>query len=157
MSKTSIYIEQDKLEQSLIEACRIGDLEKVKYLLTSSELSQHADISCINNRPLFMACAWEHKDIIDYLLLSPDLKKHANVHDNKDIIFNYLLETRKDNILQYLIMDMNIQKNKNIERHLRNFPNLNVKNWFKVRDWNKEVTDGLEPAKNKENTKKLKV
>jgi hypothetical protein len=156
-NNTSSYIEQDNLDKSLIEACKVGDLAKVKYLLTSDELSQHADISCINNRPLFMACAWEHKNIIDYLLFSPELKKHADVHDNKDIIFNYLLESRKDNILQYLILDMNVQKNKNIERALKNFPNPNVKNWFKVREWNKEVIDGLEPTNNNEKVKKPKI
>jgi hypothetical protein len=53
-NNTSSYIEQDNLDKSLIEACKVGDLAKVKYLLTSDELSQHADISCINNRPLFI-------------------------------------------------------------------------------------------------------
>lgn len=155
-----IYIDIDRLNDSLLNACKSGNFEKVKYFLTSDELSQHADIYSKSNHPLLFACLNNHTDIIDYLLYSPELKHHADIHANEDIIFHYLLECRQNDVLKYLIFDLNIEKNKRIERCLKIFPNQDVENWFKVRDWDKEVTQGLDINKSvtpNNNIKKTKI
>jgi hypothetical protein len=131
------YIDQDKLNGELIKACQFGELDKVKYLLTSEKLSQHADISCRDNNPLTMASLGGHIKVIDYLLFSPELKKHPDIHADKDILFHYLLDAKKFDIIKHYIFELNIEKTYKIELLLQTYPNSQIHQWFEMRDLKK--------------------
>ena len=53
------------MEDQLVEACEVGDLETVKQLV-----EQGADIHACHNRPLRFACANNNLHIVKYLLES---------------------------------------------------------------------------------------
>jgi hypothetical protein len=160
MKKTNvpIFIEQEELDASLCKACQFNDLEQVKYLLTSNELSQHADISCCKNAPLRNACSGGYIDIINYLLFSPDLNRHSSIHENNDSLFNHLLEYEGYNIINYFIFQLNIEKTQHIEKLLTCYPKkrvAEVQSWFHMRELNSELKNALDNEKVVE--KKLKI
>mgnify|MGYP003415881926 CR=1 FL=1 len=78
----TINNQQENINKELIEACKNGDLDKVRYVLTSPELSVHADIHAsvseesddndfikhLAEEPLFQAAKNGHLSIVKYLL-----------------------------------------------------------------------------------------
>jgi ankyrin repeat protein len=82
---------QKKLNIAFNEACVNGNLDEVRYLLTSTELKEHADIHFNNDNGLSDAC-WEgHLEIVKYLLTSPELTEHAFINDHQEKDSNGLL------------------------------------------------------------------
>jgi hypothetical protein len=69
-----------ELTNALFSLCEEGDLESVKYVLTSKELEYHANIGGFDNAALSNACENGHLDIVKYLLTSTDLKENANIN-----------------------------------------------------------------------------
>lgn len=72
-----------ELTRLLREACSVGDLDKVKYFLTSKELPYPANINIDEHEwdaPLTRACENGHLHIVKYLLTSKDLKEHADIN-----------------------------------------------------------------------------
>lgn len=70
----------NSIDDELIFGCGNGKLDIVKYVLTSPELSKHANIHYENEAALTMACSHGHIEIIDYLLNSTELEDHSS-HD----------------------------------------------------------------------------
>jgi ankyrin repeat protein len=175
---------QKGLDLSLTEACKEGDLEVVEFLLTSPDLMFLANINEGNNDPIFQACDYGHKEIIQYLLTSSELKEHADKYfalylcceEDKVDIVKFILEmpgleidihhdnamaidlafSRKAyNVLHYLVFDMNIKKTNRIDTLIQEYNSVQVKNWFELREVNKELNKEL--VKTNTNTKKIKV
>jgi ankyrin repeat protein len=71
-----------RLGMTLTSACRAGDLELAKYVLTSPELDNHADIHSIEDVGFDWACFNGHLDLVKYLVASPDLKENISVSAN---------------------------------------------------------------------------
>jgi ankyrin repeat protein len=69
---------------AFLKACKDGDFEKIKYLLTSPELEDHANIDVYESESDFngylYACKNGRLDIVRYLLTSPELKYHQSIH-----------------------------------------------------------------------------
>jgi ankyrin repeat protein len=175
---------QNGLNYSLSEACREGDLEAVKFLLTSDDLMFNAQINCENNDPLFQACDYDRMEIIKYLLTSDELKNHADkyfalklcceedkieilefllknsaldidIHIDNSILFELALSNKSNNVLNYLIFNENIERTSRINDLVNKYKNDQVKNWFDLREVNKELNKDL--VNNHLTTKKLKV
>lgn len=102
MTKNSKFnnVANESLSQSgliyhLAQACYYGDLDEVRYFLTSSELKEKANINYYQqyhgtvDDPLSMAAMGGHLHIIEYLLTSSELKEHANIgfHNCKVVKF----------------------------------------------------------------------
>lgn len=66
--------------RKLNEACKIGDLEKVRKLLNHDDPYQRADIE---GSAFYHACKNFHREIIAYLLSSPELAKHVIINDKE--------------------------------------------------------------------------
>lgn len=71
-----------QLGMTLTSACKTGDLELAKYILTSLELDNHADIHAIEDVGFDWACFNGHLDLVKYLVASPDLKENILVSAN---------------------------------------------------------------------------
>ena len=72
----------DELENEFLDAAYNGELEKMKYLLTSPELKQLVDIeTCDFNgeNALHFAARGGHLEVIKYLLTSNELSTHLDV------------------------------------------------------------------------------
>lgn len=113
---------QEALTNSLRAASKIGDLDLVKYLLTSPELEQHADIHAHDECIFTEACLWGNLEIVEYILSSPDLIAHGhtypNVHESEDCGFRWTCEADHLDIIQYLIFDREIQLTLSITKFL---------------------------------------
>ncbi len=163
-------LEQEKINEAFVESCINGNLEEVKYLLTSPELKFKADLNDPENEALDFACVNNHIEIIKYLLNSPELKFHAN-KNSIDGAFKSACYYGNSQIVEYLIYDANIPYSDNIKSFL-DMPNqdatlkgakidnpfqslkgrfLDIKNTFEARELEKELT------KNNIKNKKSKI
>lgn len=108
-----------ELNTALIKACFDGELEKVKYLLTSHELKFNAQAQCHDGDydlsfPLKQAAFNGHFEIIKYLLTSPDLNEHADIHFENDDAF-YIACTRGHlDIIKYMLTSPELKEHADI-------------------------------------------
>ena len=80
-------------------------IELVKFLLTSPNLKEHANLHAHNNRAFIWACEYGNLEIMDYLLHSSELKVHANINDisyYKQLAFLAACSEGKLEVLKYL-------------------------------------------------------
>jgi ankyrin repeat protein len=96
-------LDKNRLNIEFQWACSGGDLELVKYFLTSTDLKTHADISSSSNVGFMQACKNGHLDVVKYLLTSKDLKKHVDIHARNDEIFTLTCFTGKLDVIKYLL------------------------------------------------------
>jgi hypothetical protein len=71
--------DQRRLDNMFIDVCRKGDLEAVKYMLTSPDLQLRPDFTHIEEDRydgLTTAAANGHLHVVEYLLFSPELENH---------------------------------------------------------------------------------
>ena len=71
-----------------------GHLDVIKYILTSPDLKEHADINYKNiygYNALMYACNNGNLEVVKYLLSSSDLKEHADIHDKDNNGTNSLM------------------------------------------------------------------
>lgn len=152
------------IDEIFIDACGKGNLNIIKYLLTSPELIQHANIHAKDNAykiidsPILTATSHGHIEVVKYLLSSSELKEHADVHANHDEVFRLAVNNNYLSILEYLIFEYKINKTPIIENFLNHKHNLNskiIKNMFELRD----VNEGLnaELPINEHSSKKVKI
>ena len=65
-------LNQEELNKQFINACQNDDLDIVKYLLTSSELTEHADIHAADDVGFVCACRYSNFEIVKYLVTSAE-------------------------------------------------------------------------------------
>jgi ankyrin repeat protein len=148
-----------KLNEGLLDACAHGNLDKVKYVLTSSELDYHADIHYKKDSPLNLAVFSRQLEIVKYLLTSNDLKEHANIHADTDNAFMVAAYYNHTDIVNYFIFDLNIEKNENIKKELADTPNIEkrINKLFEIRDLSQEIRAEITEEENKVQNKKVKL
>jgi len=145
---------QYDLDKCLIEACELGDIKLVKYLLTSNELSNHADINTFshgeNGLPLRNAFYKKNWNLAKYLLTSPELNIHADIHIASDDIFKSAFYTKNIDVLECLVFDYNIKRNHIINNILdaskkkdNGYMAEHVEKLFSIRQINKELNNEL--------------
>ena len=111
-------LNQEELNKQFINACYEGRLEVVQYLLTSPELSEHANIHAEDDLGFINACDLGHLDVVKYLLTSPELTEHADIHAKDDEGFRWACRYGRLEVVKCLIIDMNIDKTTHIEDYL---------------------------------------
>ena len=79
---------QEELNDQFIDVCAQGHLEVVKYLLTSAELTEHADIHALNDLGFIWACLDGRLEVIKYLIIDMNIEKTIHIekylNENKD-------------------------------------------------------------------------
>ena len=79
-----------QLNKVFIDSCENGYLEVVKYLLTSPDLKEHADIHARSDDGFRSACRNGHLEVIKYLIIDMNIEKthyietYLNKNKNKD-------------------------------------------------------------------------
>ena len=120
MNNKYLPMNSSELGEELITACFMGDLNTVKYLLTSPELKEHADIHHTDKygqNSLMWACTRSHIDIVKYLLTSSDLKEHSNINNkDKDGVNVLIIACRNGylDIVKYLLTSSDLKEHVNI-------------------------------------------
>jgi len=150
---------QKDLNEKLIDACKDGELDKVKYLLTSPELKIHADIHDKLDSPLNLAVFANKIDVVKYLLTSDELKEHANLHADGDNAFVIAAYYDHSDIVNYLIFELNIEKTDAIKKELADTPTIEkrINKLFEIRDLKQEINIELNPKEIKNIKKPAKI
>jgi len=141
-----------ELNNALESCCISGDLNEVKYLLTSPDLKSRANPTVHTNSPLFLACREGHLHIVKYLLSSPELKKHADIYSDSNRCFKTICAFGRLDIAEYLIFDYQIEKTQDIDSILkikRDSCSKAIENMFEARELTKPLNDN--------NSKKIKL
>jgi hypothetical protein len=169
-NKNVEYIDIYKNSNAFVSACGSGQLDIVKYLISSPEIKKHIDPNKYVSG-FKKACTNNYVNIAQFFLEDTDLLQELTPADYKDIFanvcyynavnaLNYLLEntyidehadTTKhfiraiDNknieMIQYFIFDYTIEKNSKIEEYIKD--NTEIQNWFKSRDLKKDLDNEL--------------
>ena len=106
-------LNQEELNKQFINACVQGQLEIIKYLLTSPELTEHADIHSRNDLGFIWACRCGHLEVIKYLIIDMNIDKTIQIE-------KYLNEKKDNKTAQQAIelfntRDLHHQLNENIK------------------------------------------
>ena len=102
-----------QLNEVFIDSCAYGYLEVVKYLLTSPDLKEHADIHADNDEGFIWACVNGYLELVKYLILDMSIEKTKHIEDylNK----NQDNKCVKEAIELFQIRDFNQKLNANLE------------------------------------------
>jgi ankyrin repeat protein len=134
---------QRRLNDALINACELNDLERVKFLLTSNQLPIHAQINYKDSDgidAIITASKNNHTRIVKYLLSSSDLQEHSNIHSADDLPLFFALIYSNNELLSFYIKDMNIERNENVEKHLKQYMNAFIEKLLLAQELNNILT-----------------
>ena len=104
---------QEQLNEVFIDSCEKGHLEVVKYLLTSPNLKEHADIHADNDSGFRWACSDGQLEVVKFLILDMSIEKTKHIEDylNK----NQDNKCVKEAIELFKIREFNQKLNANLE------------------------------------------
>jgi ankyrin repeat protein len=148
-------LDLEGLNKELAQACGTGNLELVKYLLISSELSIHPDINANNDSGLRWACINNEVEVIKYLLASPELKKHADVHVGDDYPFKHAIKHESKELLEFYIFELSVPKSNFIKKYIHEDRCQMAKEMYKAKKLHDELDKNL--PSDKIYQKKLKI
>ena len=106
-------LNQEELNDQFIDACKNGHLEIVKYLITSPELKEYADIHAQNDWGFIWACRNGHLELVKCLIIDMNI-------DKTNYIEKYLNENKDNKTAQqatelFNTRDLHHQLNENIK------------------------------------------
>ncbi len=104
----------DMLNHYFLKAAEDGELDKVKYLLTSTELPINVDISHKDHNALRNACKSGHLEIVKYLLTSPELTSHSDIHFDNDAPFILACYSGNIELVKYLLISPELKEHADI-------------------------------------------
>ena len=107
-------LNQEELNKQFTNACKNDDLDIVKFLLTSPELTEHADIHALNDEGFIWACVQGHLEVVKYLLTSPELTEHADIHAKDDDGFIWACRYGHLEVVQYLLTSAELTEHADI-------------------------------------------
>jgi hypothetical protein len=119
---------QDKLNNAFIGYCAVGNLDKIKYMLTSPKMHILPDLHMKDD----LAFKW--------LLMGIEKSHNEPVSQNfKGVVSHEYIE-----IIDFLIFEYNIEKTLGIEKLLHNENKFaHILNKFEIRDVNKFLNENL--------------
>lgn len=125
------------LDSHLIIACANGQFEHVRYLLSSSELTENADIHSDDDGAFISLCMYGYIEHYHHILVKKLLQN------------NMYKDPEYDSILTYLIFDMNIEKTDCISSFLENIYEKNdelvrkINKMFELRNFKNQLENEL--------------
>lgn len=125
--------DENVLNTYLFSSCAKGNLEEVKYILLSSDLSIHPNIQSADNYALFQACYHAHLDVVKFLLTSPELSLYCDVHANKDHAFKSSVLNNFPELIHYFIFQFGLKKNIEITNFLKEKERFDILGLFDSR------------------------
>lgn len=113
-------LSKSALTQEFVIDCEYGNLDAVKYLLTSPELQTHANLKYNNDVGFRFACYKGHLDIVKFLLTSSELLEKPNInagHDNDDSGIYHACKEGYVEMVKYLLTSPDLQEHANIHEN----------------------------------------
>jgi hypothetical protein len=103
-----------QLNELMCDYSEKGDLEKIKILLTSPFIDNHAEISDNEHMSFIMACRSGNLELVKYLLSSSELKEHSDINAQHDIALSDACHFKNFSIVKYLIESPELKKHSKI-------------------------------------------
>lgn len=131
LTNNEIYSDlQFNINHAFLVASKNGSLDKVRYLLNSSNLDIHADINFNNNAAMKEACIRGYEPLVRYFLTSSELQENAKMPENMDYVIGCIIQLAKNgktldeqmdylNFIKFLANDCQIRPTVNIINMLR--------------------------------------
>lgn len=143
MAKANRYQKMtiEQLDRELINACQNGDIEIVKYILTSPDLNQNSNINTLSNNAVSFARLKDHFEVFAYLLSSPLFDKNTYDYSSD---FNHCCRRNKTKFIDYFIFDYKIEKTDEINNFIISYKIEGVLEKFKARDLNETLEKSLD-------------
>lgn len=107
-NKDKINIHLNK-EAFLEEACTYGHLDIVRYLLTSPDLKEHADITANSHYCFQQACQSGHIELVKYMATSPELKVHSDITAANNVALQNACCKNHVEIVRYLLTSVDLK------------------------------------------------
>lgn len=147
-----------EMDDWFIDACGEGNLDTVKYLLTSKELSVHANIHARHDDGLIAACAGGYLPLVRFLLTSSQLRERANLHAKDDDAFIWACKIDNPDLLVFFLYECNFQLKPNVLAKLNEKIGdpKKIDNVFKLvarRDLYRKLNNAMKDKDTKTNTK----
>ncbi len=140
---------QYHLNSHLVIACACGQLSHIKYLLSSKELAENADIHCDEDYPFISTCLYGYLQPDAHVLISYMLKN------------NFSEEQEYDELLNYFINELHLKKTNHISSFLEKIKPNNeefydkIERMFSIQELNEKLNKSL-PIKQQKNDKIIK-
>lgn len=96
-------MKQEKLNNALCWAADANDFNKIVYLLTSPELTEHADIHANQDEVFRTACNRGNLPLVQFLLTSTTLKERVDIHCCDDYGIVEAVSSGNIELVQYLL------------------------------------------------------
>ena len=106
-------LNQEELNDQFIDACAQGQLEIIKYLLTSPKLKKHANIHDRNDWGFIGACEQGRLEVVKYLIIDMNIDK--TIHIEKKLNQNKNNKYVQQAIELFNTRDLHHQLNENIK------------------------------------------
>ena len=104
---------QQTINKEFLDACKAGDLNQVKYLLTSPELKIHADIHAKKDLGFQVACGNGHLEVVKYLC-SAELREsgieYPRMNGYSDYALTFACERGQFQVVKYLLTFPKLEK-----------------------------------------------
>lgn len=113
--------------------CSTGDLDGIRYLLTSPNVKNKLEIGFDGVDGLRRACKSGYLDVVRYLTSSDELETHVYYREQDDICFNWACYENRIEILKYFIFELEIEYSDGIYKFLLENPNEQVDDMFYTR------------------------
>ena len=107
-------LNQEELNEQFIASCQNNDLDIVQFLLTSLELTEHADIHAENDRGFRNACLYGRLEVVKYLLTSAELNEHVDIHAENDRGFIWACAQGQLKVVKYLLTSAELTEHADI-------------------------------------------
>ena len=107
-------LNKEELNDQFIDVCESGRLEVVKYLLTSPELKEHANVHAKDDGGFKSACRYGNLEVVKYLLTSAELTEHADIHAENDDGFICACDRGHLEVVKYLLTSAELTEHADI-------------------------------------------
>lgn len=100
-----------EIKEDFFKSCKEGDIEKMKYYISSPSISFNVDIFSEHSKGLSLACEYGHLDIVRYLVSNPELRKKCSIFSNSNRCLEISCMNGHVDIVQYLLTSDELDKN----------------------------------------------
>jgi hypothetical protein len=76
------YLTKDELNEAFIDAMNENDFDKIKFILSSSDLKDHADIHSHKDEAFRILCIWRDISVLTYLIFDLNIQQTEKITEH---------------------------------------------------------------------------
>jgi hypothetical protein len=95
-------LSKDELNEALIDAISDNDFDKIKFLLSSSDLKEHADIHTQKDDFFRILCIWRDLSVLSYLVFDLNIKQTDEINEHLNWYKQLYKESKSFDCLEFI-------------------------------------------------------